>query len=106
MEIRSKAGPINVFVINQDPGGDGLVPHIPHTTQDSQSHQVVQPQLVDTSRTMSEHYTNDSTEVTASITESITTPKVIKQEASSVASHNLLMSVQEVLEMSQDEGET
>ena len=106
MDIRSKAGPINVFVIDQDHESVGSAPHIPHTTQDTSSHQVTQPQLMDTGRTMSEHNTNDSTEVTASITGSITTPKVIKQEMPSVASQNLLMSVQEVLEMSQEEGET
>jgi len=104
MDIRSKAGPINVFVIDQDHASAGPVPHIPQTTQHDPSHHAAQPQLMDTGRTLSEHYTNNSTEVTAAITGSITTPKVVKQEAPSVVAQNLLMSVQEVLEMSQEEG--
>ena len=106
MDIKSKAGPINVLVISQEPGGGGAP--IPHTTPDNPSYQVAQPhdQLVETGRTMSEHYASNSTEVRASVTGTITTPKVIKQETPSVADHELLMSVQEILEMSQEEGKT
>jgi len=128
MELKSKAGPINAFVINQNAGSSGPVSSFPSQCQLTSHSNTLSTSACNTTPGISEgeavshlhenHTTKTvnsgmtivsqttETEVTSAIGGSIVTPVVVQDNVTTVTDQTIagLLSINEMSEMSQDDG--